>query len=516
MDCKQAQPLLNALIDRELSPADRIVIEAHLSECEYCRGVRDRLAVLDSNLIRQFRDGRASAVAVADKALAAVNDMAEVPRPAATNESPRHFRWNPMLLAVAIGFLCAALVFQPWKQPTEESPGERQPGQDLITDRDSREPAARETADQPAEPEPGGEADNLIASIIHATGPVSFRQSGAGDWRSISLEQVNEFGCSSHGELKTAAGVLVEVQMPGGSRIRMNENTELMFVSQQNIAVRQGQIWCRAAPDQSIKMTGKSDSSASDVHSAQQWSAQCPSQAECLARVAESSPVELIASVGSLEFSQSDESHVLEEGTRLSLGADGSQISRSVDDTLNAERWMQPLMALSGHDAPDLNRRVRQLLARIGQAKVSHLYEQDIRTLGEFGALPLLRFLQSEESRNHPDQRRAASSILADTATVWMISELLQLAADSDPEVRYHTAMALGRLTGRKSPLTRADWARSSASWMPQVAAWRTWWEHNRFSCTPAPSNARRTGEIVPAVPASRDQPEPGILKTRN
>ena len=146
------------------------------------------------------------------------------------------------------------------------------------------------------------------------------------------------------------------------------------------------------------------------------------------------------------------------------------------------------------------------------------MYEQSIRSLGEFGAVPLLRDLQSDDSRQEPDRRVIASRILADTAAIWMVPELLKLAADDQAEVRLDSAKALGRLTGVKSRLTESEWTQDPIKWQSEVTARGSWWKAHSASCTPPPTNVNRStpgkgqGQAQPELPFQQQM----MLKARN
>ena len=43
MDCEEARPSLEAYVDRELEPANRLEIEEHLAECPLCRDAVERI-----------------------------------------------------------------------------------------------------------------------------------------------------------------------------------------------------------------------------------------------------------------------------------------------------------------------------------------------------------------------------------------------------------------------------------------------------------------------------------------
>ncbi|EMH3197071.1 zf-HC2 domain-containing protein, partial [Burkholderia multivorans] len=46
MDCNEARALLDADVDRELSPPDALRVQQHVDECELCRRERERIVAL--------------------------------------------------------------------------------------------------------------------------------------------------------------------------------------------------------------------------------------------------------------------------------------------------------------------------------------------------------------------------------------------------------------------------------------------------------------------------------------
>src|SRR5262245_15670638 len=109
MDCQQAQNLLCARLDREITPEERDALDVHLQTCPLCRGTADALPVLDADLPRAFAPRRAAADAVALQVIARLS-----PAPSLRRLPP----WLPMLLSAAAGFLLAVGIFRPWERGT--------------------------------------------------------------------------------------------------------------------------------------------------------------------------------------------------------------------------------------------------------------------------------------------------------------------------------------------------------------------------------------------------------------
>jgi hypothetical protein len=143
---------------------------------------------------------------------------------------------------------------------------------------------------------------------------------------------------------------------------------------------------------------------------------------------------------------------------------------------------MQPLLTRKGHADPELEQRVDKLLAQIGRSKAAWLYESEIRRLGEYGVLPLLRYVESPDSALEPSRRLTAMQIASDLSPAWAIGDMVQLLADDDPEVRVLAAKALQRLTGLTQGFPPEKWRERSAEIDQAQAEWRGWWEANRVS----------------------------------
>ena len=73
-------------------------------------------------------------------------------------------------------------------------------------------------------------------------------------------------------------------------------------------------------------------------------------------------------------------------------------------EMLRAGRWMQPLLTLApGMAIPEVARRVDALLAHIGRTANSRIWmSRSLRSLGEYGAVPLLKFLTADEIGQRP------------------------------------------------------------------------------------------------------------------
>ena len=91
------------------------------------------------------------------------------------------------------------------------------------------------------------------------------------------------------------------------------------------------------------------------------------------------------------------------------------------------------------------------MLARIGQTKMSSMYDTQIRSLGPAGTIPLIAFVRSPKSLNDPGLRHQAMQIIADLAPASARNDLESLANDSDVTVSQFASAALERLSKQRS-----------------------------------------------------------------
>ena len=95
--------------------------------------------------------------------------------------------------------------------------------------------------------------------------------------------------------------------------------------------------------------------------------------------------------------------------------------------------------------------------------------------------LPLVRYLESSRSNGDSAKRIKAAGIVADVAQPRSIPLLIELLADQDPQVRFHAARGLERLTAQDQGRPPAQWKSEPwANCAPTHRAWLDWWETNR------------------------------------
>jgi hypothetical protein len=94
---------------------------------------------------------------------------------------------------------------------------------------------------------------------------------------------------------------------------------------------------------------------------------------------------------------------------------------------------------------------------------------------------PLLAYLDATRDSANVAQRATAARIVADVAQSRWIGDLIAMLTDANPDVRFHAARGLERLTGRDQGLQAQAWR--SAPWAscePPHQKWLAWWAANR------------------------------------
>lgn len=470
MSCDEIQSLLSADLDRQLDDESRTALEAHLACCADCRAARESLTALDAALVRGLRPMRARADDVAERTIARLRTQ----RLSAPRTPSR--RWIGYLLAVAGGYLLAVIMSQPL-------PPSGVPTTGLITQ--NAGPEVPTTGAQPP----------AVATIVAITGPVQVRRPRELDWVSVELPL---FACPSDTSVRTPESTLCELETEDGCRIRMNAATEVDLKSNRELHLAQGQLWCQAPDSSQMTIVAKHSPTPNPtpVSCTFNWSGPGAVMTAC----GPEQPLTVAAGAGVVDVVTGRATQRLQAGDSAQISGEQIEpLSDTSEPLLNAS-WMHPLLVRKGITDDELHGRVNELLARLGRAKVSFLYERDIRGLGEYSALPLLRFVESADSQEDVDRRRQAAGILADVAPAWMVPDLIALLVDADPEIRVAVARALTRLTGQTQGISPEQWHESPEVWASAHERWLAWWDENRpiYAARPAGVTQTRIPGLAP------------------
>jgi hypothetical protein len=189
----------------------------------------------------------------------------------------------------------------------------------------------------------------------------------------------------------------------------------------------------------------------------------------------------LIVVDGAVKVQAGQQSMAVGPGEQVRIIQGRLQDDREQCDALLETAWVNRVLALRGSGHPELAERVNRLLANVGAAKLSLLYEDELRRLGDDGVPPLLAYLASTRDTPGAAQRATAARIVADVAQVRWIPDLIALLTDANADVRLHAARGLERLTGRDQGCAPGAW--QSGPWSACAGAhqeWRDWWAANR------------------------------------
>ena len=425
MQCEDAINLISARIDRELLGPDASALEEHLACCGDCRAVAQAMQLQDAQLVRGFAPGRRVAAEVADRVAAHV-----------AVQSRRRIAPAPLLAAAAAGFLMALLLLRPWQR------------------------AIIAPATAPAE--------TAVASIGHldiATGPVEVLPAGKSQWQTM----LTGAAVSPGSRIRTGAGVRCELAMADGSEVRLNQQSELLLKDPRQFELASGQVFSNVNRGRDPFQMSAADTVVTALGT----------RFDLQRR-----PDELVLAVveGSTRVSGAAGEHVIDAGHVVNLAnhqLGPVQASEALD---RATRWIDEILILKGEDNPELNRRINDLLAQVGQEKMAFFRENELKALGYHCVEPLTRYIQSERSHGEDFKRREAARIIDDVAQPWCIPYLIELLADQDGEVRFHAAEALQRLTSDDQGRSPDQWRNEPVdAGKNTIRAWKNWWNTNRY-----------------------------------
>lgn len=434
MRCEEVLNQLNARADGEQGAKDESALDAHLAECAQCRAAAESVRTIDEELRRAFSGRREAAARLAESTATLVRvsagDAALFGPPVAT--APR-FAWRQALLGLAAGFLLALAVLRTW-QPAAVAP----------------------VSTPPLEP---------IARLAVATGPVEMR----------ATSQAGFFGCEPAAPIgrdsivRTGPTARCEISLDDGNSLRLDCNTEVALHESKVVEIRRGRLWGCSQPGR----TGLEIQSRGGTIVAK--------EAAELAVDCQPQSVRLIVVDGTVNVQTGVESVEVGAGKQVRIDQGKVEEVPQPRDALLETAWVNSVLALASSQHPELVERVNALLANVGAAKLSLLYEDELRRLGDAGVPPLLAYLASTRDTPNDARRTTAARIVADVAQSRWIADLIGLLTDRNADVRFHAARGLERLTGRDQGLDAQAWQSEPwASCEPAHQKWINWWAANR------------------------------------
>ncbi|MFI5377803.1 MAG: FecR domain-containing protein [Tepidisphaerales bacterium] len=439
MNCDEAVNLICRRIDGELDAAQANALATHLADCSACRATAEALALGDADLRRAFAPERRRAAELAENTIA---------RRHAEQAGAHRLRIGALLrplFAAAAGFALAVMLWQPWRRPAQLPIAIGPTTVPVIV-----------PAIAPQQP---------VGRLSLATGQVDVLESPSDQWHAL----VTGGGVPAGAQLRTPPGSCCEVTLSDGSAVRLNSGTVAAINSSRDVELISGQLFSTVQPaDRAFAVRDRSNGLS------------LTALGTAFDLLANPRRAVLTVVAGTVRIDGPDGNRTVRTGESLSVadGRFGDPVP--IQNMVAATRWIDELLVLKGHDNPELAARVNDLLAQLGDNKMSYLASEDIRRLGDQCVVPLARYIQSDRSRGRDDRRREAARVIADVASTRQIAELINLLGDADSTVRFHAATALARLTDRNMGMPPASWRdagppqRSTA-----LRQWHDWWGRN-------------------------------------
>lgn len=432
MSCEEFVDLLNARVDNEIGAEDAARLDAHLAECSQCRSAMEAVHSIDADLRRSMVGRREAAARLAENVGAMVRaTSAPTPIAPAVSTAP-HWAWGQLLTGLAAGFLLAVTVFQPWKERAAEM--------DLAP---------------PIAP---------VARLAVASGPVEV-------WPANKLEA---FTCPTGGPIdhdsiiRTGPSARCELSLENGNALRLDCNTEVKIHKSEVVEVNRGRLWSSSEPGRK-GLEIQSGGGTIVARPAAQLAVDC--QPPTARLIVLEGVVDVQAAGKSVEVGRDKQVRIVQ----------GKVEEPDWCDTSLETAWVNSVLALRSAQHPELTERVNRLLANVGAAKLSLMYEDELRRLGDDGVPPLLAYLDATRRKPDVRERATAARIVSDVAQPRWIPDMIALLTDENPDVRFQAARGLGRLTGRDQGLKAETWQTESCeSCEGAYKKWLEWWAANR------------------------------------
>ncbi|MEM7454967.1 MAG: hypothetical protein AAF456_11510 [Planctomycetota bacterium] len=276
-------------------------------------------------------------------------------------------------------------------------------------------------------------AIRTFGTIALATGDVEVKPKDEGwsDW-SVQSEVPVE------AQLRTGETIGCEIVQQDGASIRIDESSEVTFNGGKNVELNHGRLFVCASDDDTSEPVGFSCG-----HNYVEIEGNVD-----VRRTGDS--FEFMAVGESARINAAQRAEVIPPGHVARISADSEQVEVTpANDPLLATSWMNPFLQQSTDNA-ELAERVNQLLAQIGQSKLDHLYEDEIRSLGAPAVDALVAFLRSENPAHQNERQRIkAAQIVSDLATRQHAMSLVDLLEHVDSDVSLILESGLERITGQ-------------------------------------------------------------------
>lgn len=370
---------------------------------------------------RRFLQGCRAQDAELEAAFAPLRTKAEALAGKIVRRLPRRRApWLPVIVSAAAGFLAAWLSLQ-----REEEPA-------IVLPPPIKLPMAR---------------------LVVSTGAVEVRQGG--DWAPLATGGGVERGAS----IRTLGRAKCSFQYNDGTEIRLNHDTEIRLEKPRAIDLAAGRIFTHIKPNP-VTFEVRTDQAL----------------IEALGTTLDIAHALRNTTLTVLDGRARMGPHTVGAGFRCAVVDGAIEEPEPARDLTILTNWVHEILALK-EDRTELNLRINELLAMLGRTKMEHLYEWEIRALGDRCAFPLTCYIQSAESRKDSPRRQKAARILADAAGPTSVPDLVGLLRDADPSIRTEAARGLGRITGHTLGYPGSYW--EGATCAPGQEAWSQWLQQN-------------------------------------
>ncbi|MDX1925160.1 MAG: zf-HC2 domain-containing protein [Pirellulaceae bacterium] len=407
-DCEGVRSQLSALIDGELSSTESRVVENHLQACTACRQELELLTDIDNRLTRALD------VSSLERKCAEILQAAKTMPPMERVNSGWH-AWR----LVSVGLLVVAATVLLALFP-------------VFWEKDSTHPPAPSL--------------NLVAQLTRATGPVQFLQPGETNWTEVAPNARKSLAAGSR--LKTANGVLCEIATTSQGVLRMNESAEVVFVDADRVELIAGKLWCLTPNSSNIEVVipeANQQAPAPLVFA-------CPSSTElqCMTGDWTVTCDSISRNNSTATMTLGSVSCSVEPGETVSINRE-QKIDRKLSVDASSKIWQLPLLAIGAEVDEELVALLDRILAPIGMSKARSLNEDQLRSLGPVGAIPLLAYASVESptkslanpAADHLHLRRTAVRLASEMVDERGIRLLKELTADPD---EYISSVAKGTL----------------------------------------------------------------------
>lgn len=454
-------------------------LEQHVEHCAHCQQLLESANAEGAEEMEQLRAALVepkAAARVAERVMANLvvargsnveNTASSMTASSATSASTGNSivwpAWLTPLLTLVAGFVLAMFILRPDQVKQD-------PKNNIQTGMTGLKPVAPKL-EVPLK---------TVAHLVAATGRVEMFDDKQQDW--IPIDATKTFACPIDSRVRTTPDVRCELTTGDGCTIRMNDKTEVTLRGSSSIELQKGQVWCRSPRETQLEVrvadVGNVDLKLPKSSQPTMW---CVGPSCVMTEIEPAGRVQVVNAEGEINVRTAAGEQRLEPGQIAEISnGEVTRPSRHIDPVLST-RWMQPLLIARGPDDTELKERVDKMLAQIGRTKIATLYEQEIRSLGEHGVLPLVRFIQSPLAENDPVRRHAAMEITADLAPVWLIPDLIDLLANPDPYVRRRAAATLHRLTAMDMNMSQEAWQeKPNEQQTTALADWKSWWATHR------------------------------------